>query len=52
MPRVRNVSDDARSLRGGRVVEADGVIEVSEAEVPGFECQPRIWRVEDAAKEN
>lgn len=50
MPKIRNVSDDTRTLRDGRTVPADGVIEVSDDEVAGFECQPRLWRVESSRK--
>lgn len=53
MPKVRNVSDDTRTLPDGRVVGPDEVIEVEDA--TGYECQARIWRVEagrKAEKEN
>jgi ABC-type sugar transport system ATPase subunit len=50
MPKIRNVSDDARVLRDGRTVEPDSVIEVEDDEVAGYECQPRLWRVEAGRK--
>ena len=50
MPKIRNVSDDTRALRDGRTVEPDSVIEVTDDEVAGFECQPRLWRVETAGR--
>lgn len=50
MPKIRNISDDARTLRDGRVVAPDDVIEVEADEVAGFECQSRLWRVETAGR--
>lgn len=50
MPKLRNVSDDIRTLRDGRVVEPDAVIDITSDEVAGFECQPRLWRVESGRK--
>lgn len=53
MPKIRNVSDDTRvtrTLDGTRTVAPDEVFGVTDGEVAGFECQPRLWRVETGRK--
>lgn len=50
MPRIRNLTDDPRTLRDGRVVAPDAVAEVGDDEAAGYECQPRLWRVETGRK--